>query len=196
METSILRIPQGPGLCKNGGMAYLLLAYLLGSLVGGLLFFPEVRERDLPGGSGVFRRKGPWAALVVVLFDLGKGVLAALLTPPELRPFAGAALVAGHNWPLCFRFRGGGGIAPSLGFFLAWLPEETLWAAALGLGVAGAYHLLYWGRRRKGVYPIPFGAMFGYLALFLLAPPEGRLGALWVAGVVALRGLQILRGRW
>jgi len=177
-------------------MAYLLLAYLLGSLVGGLLFFPEVRERDLPGGSGVFRRKGPWAALLVVLFDLGKGVLAALLTPPELRPFAGAALVAGHNWPLCFRFRGGGGIAPSLGFFLAWLPEETLWAAALGLGVAGAYHLLYWGRRRKGIYPIPFGAVFGYLALFLLAPPEGRLGALWVAGVVALRGLQILRGRW
>ncbi|WP_018460692.1 glycerol-3-phosphate acyltransferase [Thermus oshimai] len=176
-------------------MGYLLLAYLLGSLVGGLLFFPEVRGKDLPGGSGVFRKKGPWAALLVVLWDVGKGVLALLLTPEPLRPYAGAALVAGHTWPLFFRFRGGGGIAPSLGYFLAWYPRETLLASALALGVAGAYHLLWW-RKRRGVYPIPFGAIFGYLALLFLLPSPGRLGALWVAGVVLLRGLEILRGRW
>nr|WP_126178253.1 hypothetical protein [Thermus scotoductus] len=70
-------------------MAYVLLAYLLGSLVGGLLFFPEVRAKDLPGGSGVFRRKGPWAALWVVLWDLGKGALALLLVPSEWRVWAG-----------------------------------------------------------------------------------------------------------
>nr|WP_126201043.1 hypothetical protein [Thermus scotoductus] len=69
-------------------MAYVLLAYLLGSLVGGLLFFPEVRAKDLPGGSGVFRRKGPWAALWVVLWDLGKGALALLLVPSEWRVWA------------------------------------------------------------------------------------------------------------
>ncbi|MFN4070701.1 MAG: glycerol-3-phosphate acyltransferase [Thermus caldifontis] len=196
METSILRIGQAPALCKNGGMAYVLLAYLLGSLVGGLLFFPEVRALDLPGGSGVYRRKGPWAAFLVVVFDLGKGALAAWLTPPEWRAWAAGAVVAGHNWPLFFRFRGGGGIAPSLGYFLAWLPGETLLATALGLGVVGIYHLLYWGRRRKGIYPIPFGAIFGYLALLLLASPEGRLGAFLAALLVGLRGLQILRGRW
>lgn len=196
METSIFRIGQRAAFCKNGGMGYLVLAYLLGSLVGGLLFFPEVRERDLPGGSGVFRRKGPGAAALVVAWDVAKGVLAALLTPPEWRPWAGMAAVAGHNWPLFFRFRGGGGIAPSLGYFLAWLPWETLLGLGVGLGVAGLYHLLYWRRRRRGIYPIPFGAPFGYLALLLLAPGEGRLGALGVAALVALRGLQILRGRW
>ncbi|WP_298629994.1 glycerol-3-phosphate acyltransferase [uncultured Thermus sp.] len=177
-------------------MAYVLLAYLLGSLVGGLLFFPEVRAKDLPGGSGVYRRKGPLAALLVVVFDLGKGALAAWLTPPEWRAWAAGAVVAGHNWPLYFRFRGGGGSAPSLGYFLAWLPGETLLATALGLGVAGVYHLLHWGRRRRGIYPIPFGAIFGYLALLLLASPEGRLGAFLAALLVGLRGLQILRGRW
>ncbi|WP_117238616.1 glycerol-3-phosphate acyltransferase [Thermus sediminis] len=176
-------------------MGYVLLAYLMGSLVGGLLLFPEVRWRDLPGGSGVFRRKGPLAALLVVLWDVGKGVLAALLTPPEWRPLAAGAVVAGHNWPLFFRFRGGGGIAPSLGFFLAWFPQEAFLATGLGLLVAGAYHL-HWRRRRRGIYPIPFGAIFGYLALVFLVPPAGRLGAVLVAGVVALRGLQILRGRW
>jgi len=196
METSIPRIGQGAPFCKNGGMGYVLLAYLLGALVGGLLFFPEVQQKDLPGGSGVFRRKGPLAALLVVLFDLGKGVLAALLTPEAWRPLAAGAVVAGHNWPLFFRFRGGGGIAPSLGFFLFWFPRETLLAAGLSLLVAGLYHLLYWGKRRRGIYPIPFGALFGYLALLLLLPGPGRLGALLAALAVGLRGLQILRGRW
>jgi len=179
-----------------GGVGWVLLAYLLGSLVGGLLLFPEVRGRDLPGGSGVYRRKGPWAALLVVLWDAGKGVLAAWLTPMAWRPLAAGAVVAGHTWPLFFRFRGGGGIAPSLGYFLAWFPRETLLATGLGLLAAGLYHLLYWGRRRKGIYPIPFGALIGYLALCLLAPGEGRLGALLAAGVAGVRGLQILRGRW
>ncbi|WP_201738446.1 glycerol-3-phosphate acyltransferase [Thermus thermamylovorans] len=177
-------------------MGYLVLAYLLGSLVAGLLLFPEVRGRDLPGGSGVFRRKGPLASALVVLFDLGKGALAASLTPLEWRPLAGAAVVAGHNWPLFFRFRGGGGIAPSLGFFLVWFPGETLAAAGVGLWVAGLYHALYWRLRRRGIYPIPFGAAFGYLAFLLLVPEGGRLGAALVAALVALRGVQILRGRW
>ena len=196
METSTLRIGQRAPFCKNGGMGYVLLAYLLGSLVGGLLFFPQVRQKDLPGGSGVFRQKGPLAALMVVLFDVGKGVLAAYLTPEAWRPLAAGSVVAGHNWPLFFRFRGGGGIAPSLGFFLFWYPQTTLLPAGLGLLVAGLYHALYWGRRRRGVYPIPFGAIFGYLALLFLLPGEGRLGALLSALAVGLRGLQILRGRW
>ncbi len=195
METSTLRIEQKGVFRKNGGMGYVLLAYLMGSLVGGLLFYPEIRGKDLPGGSGVFRKKGPWAALGVVLFDVGKGVLVGLLTPLAWRPWAGAALVAGHTWPLFFRFRGGGGIAPSLGFFLAWFPREALLSTLFALLVAGVYHLLWW-RRRRGVYPIPFGAAFGYLAFFLLAPEEGRLAVLLVALVVGLRGLQILRGRW
>ncbi|WP_051913566.1 glycerol-3-phosphate acyltransferase [Thermus caliditerrae] len=196
METSTLRIGQTGLVCKNGGVVYALLAYLLGSLVGGLLFFPEVRGQDLPGGSGVFRRKGPWAAAWVVLWDVGKGVLAALVTPEAWRPWAAAAVVAGHNWPLFFRFRGGGGIAPSLGYFLAWFPWGTLVAAGAGLLVAGVYHFLYWRLRRRGIYPIPFGAVFGYLLLLVLVPLEGRLGALLAAAVVAVRGLQILRGRW
>ena len=87
-------------------MAYLVFAYLVGSLVAGLLFFPEVRGKDLPGGSWVFRRKGPWAALLAVAFDLGKGALVALLTPEAYLPWAGALLVAGHTWPVFFRFRG------------------------------------------------------------------------------------------
>lgn len=196
METSIFRIGQSGAACKNGDVGYVFLAYLLGSLVGGILFFPEVRGQDLPGGSGVFRRKGPWAAFRVVLFDVGKGALAALLAPEAWRPWAGAAVVAGHNWPLFFRFRGGGGIAPSLGFFLVWFPRETLVAVGAGLVVAGVYHALLWRFRRRGLYPIPFGAVFGYLLLLALAPPGGRLGALLVAAVVAVRGLQILRGRW
>lgn len=175
-------------------MLYLLLAYLLGSLVGGLLFFPDLAGRDLPGGSGVYRQKGWGAALLVVAWDVGKGALVAWITPEVWQGYAGAFLVAGHVWPVFFRFRGGGGIAPSLGYFWVLFPKETLLATALGLGVAGAYHLLHF-RRRRGIYPIPFGSIFGYLALFLLLEGEGRLAVGSVGMVVLLRGLEVLRGR-
>ena len=42
----------------------------------------------------------------------------------------------------------------------------------------------------------PAGSFFGYLLLVYTLSGEARLGALLVAGVVLLRGLQILAGRW
>lgn len=194
MEVSKPRVPFPRPFCNNGGVFYLLLAYLVGSLVGGLLFFPEVRGKDLPGGSGVFRKKGLKAALLAAGWDALKGALVAWSTPEALWPYAGACLVAGHTWPLFFRFRGGGGIAPSLGYFLVLFPKETLFALGVGLFAAGLYHLLYF-RRRRGLYPIPFGAIFGYLALFLLLEGEGRLVVGLVGLVVLLRGFEVLRGR-
>ncbi len=175
-------------------MLDLLFAYLVGSLVGGLLFFPEIRGRDLPGGSGVFRQKGPTAALLAVAWDTLKGALVAWVTPEALRPYSGAFLVAGHTWPIFFRFRGGGGIAPSLGYFLVLFPKETLLATGVGLLVAGGYHLLCF-RHRRGLYPIPFGSIFGYLTLFLLLRGDGRLAVGLVGLVVLLRGLEVLKGR-
>ena len=43
---------------------------------------------------------------------------------------------------------------------------------------------------------VAVSAVFGYLLLVYTLSGEARLGALLVAGVVLLRGLQILAGRW
>jgi len=174
----------------------ILAAYLIGSLTFGVILSrlrgADIRTRDLPGGSGVFRQLGPaWAAAVITL-DLLKGSLALLLTKlgdqPWLIPALAVAVVAGHNWPLYFGFRGGGGIAPSVGFLLLYDWDETLIAAAIGLGIAALYYALFWRKRRKAIYPIPFGAIFGYLALLILFWAGSDT---WGAWAVALAGLAV-----
>ncbi len=186
-------------------MALVLLAYLIGSLsfgviLGYLLKGYDIRREDLPGGSGSFRRLGPLWGVTVAMLDAGKGALVGLFAAdhPDLAPYLAAAVVAGHCWPVYFGFRGGGGIAPTVGFFLVRAPVAVLLAMAFGLLVAGIYHLLYWRRRRTGIYPIPFGAVPAVpLLLYLLRSNPPAFAAALAAGVVmGLRALQmLLRGR-
>lgn len=132
----------------------LLLAYLLGALSGSLLF-GRLRGVDIrtegsgnAGGTNALRTRGWRFALPVVLFDVGKGTLAAWLAWLLHRPGAGltaealalaATLLAaiGHAWPVWFGFRGGKGVATLLGgLLLVWpasiLPLLALWLLLLG----------------------------------------------------------------
>lgn len=182
------------------------LAYLLGSvpfgIVAGRLRGIDLTQRDVPGASGTFRQLGPAWGTAVGLLDMLKGMLVAYLSTfahaPWALPLMAAALVAGHNWPLYFGFRGGGGIAPSVGFFLWALPQLTLTAMALGLGVAALYWQLYWKATRRGLYPIPIGAVAGYLyaLIALWDRPQLFVALLLVSVVVAVRGVRMMRNKW
>jgi glycerol-3-phosphate acyltransferase PlsY len=156
----------------------------------------DYRGVDLPGGSGVFRRLGPLWGIGVALGDGLKGVLVALLAQghPSLLPWMGLAVVLGHNWPIFFRFYGGGGLATSLGFLL-WVDRPaTLVGLGVTLGVAGLYWALYWRIHRNIPYPLPFGAIFGFLAylVFSRGAPQAFLAGLLLAGAVFLKSLQFL----
>ena len=184
-------------------MVWILASYLIGSVLFGVVFGYllkgyDIRREDLPGGSGSFRRLGPFWGVLVGLLDAAKGALVAVLAlpRPELLPAMAAAVVAGHCWPVFLGFKGGGGIAPAAGFFLVYAPRATLLALAFGLFVAAVYHLLYWRRTRRGIYPIPFGAIpaVPFLLLLLRDDPTGLWAALWVGLVMAARALQLLRG--
>ncbi|AEB12305.1 glycerol-3-phosphate acyltransferase [Marinithermus hydrothermalis] len=181
------------------------LSYLVGSLafgvIAGLLRGTDIRRADLPGGSGVFRQLGPAWGVAVALLDMAKGAVVAYLSVfaehPWTVPLMALGVVAGHTWPLYFGFRGGGGIAPTLGFFLYLRPGPTL--AALGVGLLGVllYYLAYWRHTRRGIYPIPFGAIWGYAYLLyaLRTDPKALSAVLLVALAVLARGLQILMRR-
>ncbi|MER3443393.1 MAG: hypothetical protein C4333_04420 [Meiothermus sp.] len=183
-----------------------VLAYLIGSvpfgIVAGKLRGIDLTQRDVPGASGTFRQLGPAWGMAVAVLDVLKGMLVAYLTgftdAPWTLPLMAAALVAGHNWPIYFGFRGGGGIAPTVGFFLWMLPQLTLTAMALGLAVAALYWQLYWKRTRRSLYPIPAGAVVGYLyALFALwGKPQVFPAFLLVSVVVAIRGIRIVQNKW
>lgn len=111
----------------------LILAYLLGS-VSGSLVLGRLRGVDIrnqgsgnAGGTNALRTQGIRFALLVVLIDIGKGVLAVLLIPglplgleigqivSEQQAVAAVGAVAGHIWPLYFGFRGGKGAATAVG---------------------------------------------------------------------------------
>jgi glycerol-3-phosphate acyltransferase PlsY len=109
-------------------------AFLLGSLPFGLWIGWIVARRDIRragsgnlGATNVLRVLGARWGLLTLALDVGKG-WAAVAVLPGLAGLAGVA--SGGVWPLA-GFRGGKGVATSLGAFLALAP------LAAGAGMAG-----------------------------------------------------------
>jgi len=125
---------------------FLLLAYLLGSIPFGLLIAQWVKGIDIRkhgsgnvGATNVFRVVGKVWGVVVLILDAAKGYVAVLLpvrfaavdsASPYLVLIAVTAIL-GHSFSVWLRFRGGKGVATSLGVFLALAPVPTL--ASFGL---------------------------------------------------------------
>lgn len=127
------------------GVAYLLgsfpSAYVIGRLVKGI----DIRKHGSGnvGASNVFRVIGRKWGILVLLLDILKGFLAATWVAPfayEKSPVfspllyglvIGMVTVAGHNWTIFLKFRGGKGVATSLGVGLGLLPKAALLAFAL-----------------------------------------------------------------
>ena len=176
-------------------------AYLIGSLsfgrIAGLVKGINTAERDVPGASGTFRQLGAKWGIAVAIADIAKGLLVAYLSQFAgavwTMPLMGMALVAGHNWPLFFGFRGGGGIAPTIGFFVFLYPAIVGLALLIAGVVIGLYWQLYWKGNRKSWYPIPVGALVGYsyALVALCSTGIGFWAFLLVSVVVALRGLRM-----
>ncbi len=105
-------------------------AYVLGSVPWAFV----VASRDVRqlgdgnvGAHNVMRHVGRGWGVVVLVLDAGKGTLAVLLAyalsdGAWVPVLAGWLAVAGHNYPVWLRFRGGKGLATSLGVVLALFP--------------------------------------------------------------------------
>ncbi|WP_034387928.1 glycerol-3-phosphate acyltransferase [Deinococcus sp. YIM 77859] len=178
-----------------------LAAYLLGSLVAGVLYSrargEDIRDRDLPGGSGTYRQYGLAAALAVAAADVLKGVVAALLArllTPDATWVAALFVVLGHCYPVFFRFRGGGGIAPLLGALLVTAPLALAGMLAAGLLLIPLYRATL--QKRLGLNAVPFAtAAVLPLGLLLAARFGGLADLLAGAGVMAVRALHLLAPR-
>lgn len=116
---------------------FILTGYLLGSIptavwLGKLKYNVDVREHgsNNAGATNTFRVLGKKAGTVVLLIDICKGVLAVLLPwifgvaiwesdmLIHLQLTGGIAAVLGHVFPLFANFKGGKGVATSLGIIL------------------------------------------------------------------------------
>ena len=176
-------------------VAVVVGAYLLGSFSFGLFVARWYGQTDLRGsGSGnigatnVARTVGRTPALITLLGDSAKGCAAVLLAQwvgNSLSATALAALAAvlGHMFPVYHRFRGGKGVATSLGVMTPLLPWPT---------VGG---ILIWAVVALALRYVSLASVLAALAVPLLAFLRGDPPPLVLAaGVAALLILGAHRG--
>ena len=127
----------------------IIFAYLLGSfasavIVSRLMGLPDPRNfgSGNPGATNVLRLGGKKAALLTLLFDVLKGVIAVLLAKaiyPEITLLAAVtgAVFLGHLYPVFFNFKGGKGVATAFGALLALVWQVGLSVLLTWLLMAG-----------------------------------------------------------
>jgi glycerol-3-phosphate acyltransferase PlsY len=124
-----------------------LISYFLGSIPFSYLVARAYGKNLYQVGSGnigtanVWRATGKIEAMLMALIgDLGKGILAVFLAqeffPGQILSQALAAFfaVAGHNWPIFLKFKGGRGLATLAGILL-YLNWKALFLILLVIGL-------------------------------------------------------------
>ena len=128
-------------------LAITLAGYLLGSLPFGLILTQIAGLGDIRrigsgniGATNVLRTGNKALAAATLLLDGGKGAVAVLvaryLFGPDAAIVAGAGAFLGHLFPVWLKFRGGKGVATTLGILLAIAWPVGLIACVVWLAVA------------------------------------------------------------
>lgn len=118
-----------------------LVAYLIGSINFAIIFSKkfagfDVREKGSKnaGTTNVLRTVGEGAAALTLICDILKGVVAVLIAmlaaniwkdtdTVVLKYLAGLFAIIGHTFPVYYGFKGGKGVATSLGVLLIVNPQ-------------------------------------------------------------------------
>ncbi len=132
-----------------------IAAYLIGSIPTAYIFGKLYRGIDIRqygsgniGATNVFRVLGKAPGIVVLVLDVAKGVIATALIPRIfgleqmlIYVLLGLAAVSGHNWTVFLNFKGGKGMATSLGVLIgltisiAAIRPVLAWSVAIWLAV-------------------------------------------------------------
>lgn len=172
------------------------VSYLLGSISFSILFARWLRQIDIrqhgsgnAGATNTLRVLGKGPAIAVFALDIAKGVAAVLIGRAFMGdgygwlPVAcGLASIVGHNWPIFFRFKGGKGIATTIGAMIAlsFVPVLIAGIAAIIIIASTRY--------------VSLGSMiFAVLLPVILAIGGWDRALVWGAIVVAV--LAVLRHR-
>jgi glycerol-3-phosphate acyltransferase PlsY len=123
-------------------------AYLIGSISSAIIIcrlmgLPDPREQGSgnPGATNVMRIGGKKAAAITLLGDMLKGLIPVyaanvLELPAELVAATGLAAFMGHLYPVFFGFKGGKGVATSVGVLLGF-------SWVLGFAFMATWFLIY-----------------------------------------------------
>ena len=142
-----------------------IVSYLIGSIPTAYLVGRAVKGVDIRqvgshnmGAMNTFYAIGFWPGMVVLISDVCKGILSLwfaylvstylfvvagnMVVPVEMA--AGIAVIAGHNFPVFLKFKGGKGGATAIGimaFLLAWINWVDVGPVKLPIPLADVIYL-------------------------------------------------------
>jgi glycerol-3-phosphate acyltransferase PlsY len=174
-------------------------AYLGGSLPfgywAGRLRGIDIREAGSgnTGATNVWRVLGRGAGIPVLVLDIGKGLVPALvglhIAGAGTAIVAGAAAVAGHTFPVLLGFGGGKGVATSAGVVLAVTPLH-------GLVLVVVFAAVLWLTRYVSLASMAAAVLYPVTCLLTGEPwPVVVFGAIAGVGIVARHRANIGRLR-
>ena len=112
-----------------------VLGHVCGSVPSGLWLVQALHGIDIRnygskniGTTNVFRTVGPSTAVMVLLCDMLKGIIAVALVNhffhnPELDVITALGALLGHNYSVFLGFKGGKGVATGLGLLVFLMPK-------------------------------------------------------------------------
>ena len=193
-------------------MPYLLavfaiaLAYVIGSIPFAYLIVRWKKGIDIRtfgsgnvGATNAGRILGFRYFLIVFVLDLAKGFLPAWGFPALLKTYAnvdlpglnvliGVAAILGHNYTLFLRFRGGKGVATSLG-------AVTALDAVASAGAAAMFVIVLLMTRYVSMSSVLGGVAFALVHFASVDDPWGREHIVMSVAVIGLLAMLIVRHR-
>ena len=161
-------------------VAYLIGAIPIGFLIARAFGIGDVRRHGSGtiGATNVLRTAGKTPAILTLVGDVAKGVLAVVVggalaaNGPVGPAVAAVAAVVGNCWSVFLRFRGGKGVATGLGTMLWLVPLAVLPSAVVFVAVVATTRF------------VSLGSLLGAVGVPVVALVLGYSRASVVAGAI------------
>lgn len=125
----------------------IILSYLIGSLTFAFILGKLITKKDVrdygsgnAGATNAIRVFGVKVGILAFFGDLVKGIIAVLIGIMVAGDiggyFAGFFVIIGHNYPIFLSFKGGKGVATTIGVMLIISPYVSLICFSIGIVIA------------------------------------------------------------
>ncbi len=166
------------------GILHFLLGFVLGHVCGsvpsGLWLVQAFHGIDIRnygskniGTTNVFRTVGPKTAVLVLIADAFKGILAVgimsyLFHNPLLDVVTALGALLGHNYSLFLGFKGGKGVATALGLLIFMMPKVALASFGIWLVCVLLTRYVSLGSIMAAIFTPPLAWYLGYPSAYVI----------------------------
>ena len=169
---------------KEVGILHLLLGFVLchvcGSVPSGLWLVQAFHGIDIRnygskniGTTNVFRTVGPKTAVLVLIADAFKGILAVgimsyFFRNPLLDVVTALGALLGHNYSIFLGFKGGKGVATALGLLIFMMPKVAVASFGIWLVCVLLTRYVSLGSIMAAIFTPPLAWYLGYPSAYVI----------------------------